>query len=77
MVFPEAPFQLGPHQRVVRHAIFLRCLNCGRQAGKVKGEYNFFYLKRQDCRQLKRKKVKVRPAGFLALDARRTQSRAP
>eukprot|EP00971_Amphidinium_carterae_P330180 6463058-Amphidinium_carterae.1 len=35
MVFPEAPFQLGQHLRVVRHADFLQCLNCTRQTGKV------------------------------------------
>eukprot|EP00971_Amphidinium_carterae_P011981 236292-Amphidinium_carterae.1 len=50
-----------PHQRVVRHAAFMSCLDCGRQAGK-----------RQDCRQLKKKKVKLRPAGFLAPEGRST-----
>eukprot|EP00971_Amphidinium_carterae_P329168 6461467-Amphidinium_carterae.1 len=34
MVFPEAPFQLGQHLRVVRHADFLQCLDCTRQTGK-------------------------------------------
>eukprot|EP00971_Amphidinium_carterae_P259269 5144569-Amphidinium_carterae.1 len=33
MVFPEAPFQLGPHSRVARHAAFLQCLKCGREKG--------------------------------------------
>eukprot|EP00971_Amphidinium_carterae_P216706 4302080-Amphidinium_carterae.1 len=39
---------------------------------KVKGEYNFSYLKRQDCRKLKKEKVKLRPAGLLAPEARST-----
>eukprot|EP00971_Amphidinium_carterae_P023273 459232-Amphidinium_carterae.1 len=47
MVFPEAPFQLTQHLRVVRHADFLQCLDCTRQTGKVKGKYNFAYLTRQ------------------------------
>eukprot|EP00971_Amphidinium_carterae_P136541 2705404-Amphidinium_carterae.1 len=63
-----------PHQRVVRHAAYLHCLDCGRRAGKAKGEYNFSYLKRQDCRKLQKTKVKLRPAGFLALVARSTGS---
>eukprot|EP00971_Amphidinium_carterae_P297970 5920867-Amphidinium_carterae.1 len=32
----DAPFQLGKHQRVVKHANFLQCLDCNRKAGKVK-----------------------------------------
>eukprot|EP00971_Amphidinium_carterae_P020590 405733-Amphidinium_carterae.1 len=32
---------IGPHQRLVRHEADLQCLDCGRQTGKVKGEYNF------------------------------------
>eukprot|EP00971_Amphidinium_carterae_P335325 6471129-Amphidinium_carterae.1 len=32
----DAPFQLGEHKRVVKHADFLQCLDCNRQAGKVK-----------------------------------------
>eukprot|EP00971_Amphidinium_carterae_P151802 3008835-Amphidinium_carterae.1 len=63
MVFPEAPVQLGQHLRVVRHAAFLQCLDCGRQTGNVKG-----------CRKLKKKKVKVRPTGFLATETRSTGS---
>eukprot|EP00971_Amphidinium_carterae_P091037 1801998-Amphidinium_carterae.1 len=70
--FPGAPFKLGLHLCVVRHAAFLQCLDCGCETGKVKGEYNFFYLKRQDCRKLKKKKVKVRLAGLLAPEVRRT-----
>eukprot|EP00971_Amphidinium_carterae_P171101 3391005-Amphidinium_carterae.2 len=53
----DAPFQLGEHKRVVKHADFLQCLDCNRQAGKVKSYW-------QDCRQLKIKKVKKRPTGF-------------
>eukprot|EP00971_Amphidinium_carterae_P283132 5621015-Amphidinium_carterae.1 len=36
------------------------------QAGKVKatGKYNFAYMRTQDCRQLKVKRVKKRPASF-------------
>eukprot|EP00971_Amphidinium_carterae_P295820 5875040-Amphidinium_carterae.1 len=30
MVYPEAPFRLGPHLRVVRHEDFLQCLACTR-----------------------------------------------
>eukprot|EP00971_Amphidinium_carterae_P334049 6469113-Amphidinium_carterae.1 len=45
-------------RRVVRHAAFLKCLDCGRQPGKVKGNKYFSYLKRQNFRQLKKKKVK-------------------
>eukprot|EP00971_Amphidinium_carterae_P318865 6338410-Amphidinium_carterae.1 len=58
MVFPEASFQLGPHQRVVRHAAFLQCLDCGRQTRKVKVENICAYRKRQDCNQLKNINVK-------------------
>eukprot|EP00971_Amphidinium_carterae_P340206 6478411-Amphidinium_carterae.3 len=47
-VFPETPFQIGPHQPVVRHSTFLQCLDCGRQTGKVKGDCNFAYLNGQD-----------------------------
>eukprot|EP00971_Amphidinium_carterae_P304717 6055269-Amphidinium_carterae.1 len=32
----DAPFQLGEHQRVVKHASFLQCLDCTWQAGRVK-----------------------------------------
>eukprot|EP00971_Amphidinium_carterae_P128296 2541847-Amphidinium_carterae.1 len=45
--FPDtdAPFQLGEHLRVVKHASFLQCLDCDRQAGKAKvtGKYTFAY----------------------------------
>eukprot|EP00971_Amphidinium_carterae_P023794 469064-Amphidinium_carterae.1 len=51
MVYPEAPFQLGPHLRVVRHETYLRCLDCSRQTGKVKGEYNFSYHYTHECSQ--------------------------
>eukprot|EP00971_Amphidinium_carterae_P135592 2686480-Amphidinium_carterae.1 len=34
IVYPEAPFQLGLHLHVVRHAAFLHCLECRRQTGK-------------------------------------------
>eukprot|EP00971_Amphidinium_carterae_P314013 6241230-Amphidinium_carterae.1 len=30
-VYPEAPFRLGFHLRVVRHEDFLQCLSCDRQ----------------------------------------------
>eukprot|EP00971_Amphidinium_carterae_P119181 2360941-Amphidinium_carterae.1 len=72
MVFLEAPLQLGQHLHVVRHAAFLQCLDCLRQTGKVKGEYNFAYMTDQDYRKLKKKKVKVRPTGFLATETRST-----
>eukprot|EP00971_Amphidinium_carterae_P267236 5301162-Amphidinium_carterae.2 len=72
MVFPEAPFQLGQHLRVVRHADFLQCLDCNRQTGKVKRKYNFAYLTRQSCRTLKKRKKKKRRTGFAAAVARVT-----
>eukprot|EP00971_Amphidinium_carterae_P179394 3558302-Amphidinium_carterae.1 len=70
MVYPEAPFQLGPHLHVVRHEVFLQCLDCGRQTGKVKGKLNLTYLNNQDCRPLKKKQVKKRPTGFTVPEAR-------
>eukprot|EP00971_Amphidinium_carterae_P333117 6467657-Amphidinium_carterae.1 len=56
------PFQLGEHQRVVKHADFLQCLDHNRQAGKINAtvKYNFAYMRTQDCR------VKKRPTGFAA-----------
>eukprot|EP00971_Amphidinium_carterae_P072436 1432813-Amphidinium_carterae.1 len=74
MVYPEAPFQLGQHIRVVRHKDFLQCLGCTRQTGKVKGNYNFAYLTRQSCRKLKKKKKKQkkRRTGFGEAEVRIT-----
>eukprot|EP00971_Amphidinium_carterae_P056687 1120680-Amphidinium_carterae.1 len=72
MVFPEAPFHTGPHHGTCGPPCKLQCFECGRQTGKVKGEYNFSYLKRQKGRRLKKKKVKVRPAGILAPKVRST-----
>eukprot|EP00971_Amphidinium_carterae_P016736 330265-Amphidinium_carterae.1 len=47
------------------------CLDCGRQTGKVKGNYNFSYLKRLDCHKLKKKtKVKSGLPAFLAPEVR-------
>eukprot|EP00971_Amphidinium_carterae_P075942 1500450-Amphidinium_carterae.1 len=63
-VFPEAPFRIGPHMHVVRHETFIQCRDCGRQTGKVRGDYNFAYRNRQNCRQLKKKTVKVGPSRF-------------
>eukprot|EP00971_Amphidinium_carterae_P208937 4145054-Amphidinium_carterae.4 len=65
---PDAPFQLGAHQRVVKHEAFLQCLDCNRHAGRVKatGKCNFSYMRTQDCGQLKIKKVKTRPTIFEA-----------
>eukprot|EP00971_Amphidinium_carterae_P127810 2531856-Amphidinium_carterae.1 len=69
----DAPFQLGDRKRVEKHADFLQCLDCNRQAGTVKartvkttGKYNFAYMGTQDCRQLKIERVKKRPTGFAA-----------
>eukprot|EP00971_Amphidinium_carterae_P348996 6490784-Amphidinium_carterae.2 len=31
----DAPFQLGQHQRAVKHGRFLQCLDCNRQAGRM------------------------------------------
>eukprot|EP00971_Amphidinium_carterae_P330822 6464056-Amphidinium_carterae.1 len=36
MVYPEAPFRLANHLRVVRHEDFLQCLACTRITGKVR-----------------------------------------
>eukprot|EP00971_Amphidinium_carterae_P223017 4425390-Amphidinium_carterae.1 len=52
--------------------LLTQCLDRGRQTGQVKGEYHFSHLKRQDCRKLMKKRDKLRPAGFLAPEARRT-----
>eukprot|EP00971_Amphidinium_carterae_P326911 6458002-Amphidinium_carterae.1 len=70
MVYPEAPFQLGQHLRVVRHADFLQCMDCNRQTGKVRGNYKFAYLTRQSCRKLKKRKQKKRRTGFAVDEAR-------
>eukprot|EP00971_Amphidinium_carterae_P195256 3874542-Amphidinium_carterae.1 len=75
MVYPEAPFQLGLHLRVVRHADFLQCLDCTRQTGKVRGNYDFAYLTRQSCRKLKKRKKKRR-TGFEVSEARSTDPAA-
>eukprot|EP00971_Amphidinium_carterae_P343959 6484040-Amphidinium_carterae.1 len=72
MVYPEAPFQPGPHHRVVRHEDFLQCLACTRWTGKVRGEYNFAYLTRQSCRKLKKRKQKKRRTGFGTVEVRST-----
>eukprot|EP00971_Amphidinium_carterae_P229241 4547851-Amphidinium_carterae.1 len=64
MVYPEAPFRLGPHLRVSRHEDFLQCLDCNRITGKVRGEYNIAYLTKQDCRKLDKVKKKPRFYGF-------------
>eukprot|EP00971_Amphidinium_carterae_P201110 3991046-Amphidinium_carterae.1 len=67
MVYPEAPFRLGQHYRVVRHEAFLQCLKCNRQTGKVKGKCNFAYLTKvtkQSCRKLKHIKKKKRRTSF-------------
>eukprot|EP00971_Amphidinium_carterae_P085888 1699146-Amphidinium_carterae.1 len=42
----------------------LGVLDCTRQTGKVRGEYNFAYLTRQDCRRLKKRKQKKRRTGL-------------
>eukprot|EP00971_Amphidinium_carterae_P050337 991815-Amphidinium_carterae.4 len=71
-VFPEAPFRIGPHLHVVRHETHIQCRDCGQQTGKVNGNYNFADLNRQDCRPLKKRKVKKRPTGFAAAATRVT-----
>eukprot|EP00971_Amphidinium_carterae_P145354 2880212-Amphidinium_carterae.1 len=43
------------HRRVVTYNTFVRCLDCHRQTGKVKGKFNFAYLRGQECRQLKKR----------------------
>eukprot|EP00971_Amphidinium_carterae_P139967 2773403-Amphidinium_carterae.1 len=76
MVYPEAPFRLGPHLRVVRHEDFLQCLDCTRITGKVRGEYNFAYMSRQTCRKLKKRKQKKRRTGFTSHKVRTTDQAA-
>eukprot|EP00971_Amphidinium_carterae_P249077 4944045-Amphidinium_carterae.1 len=46
----------------------LQCVDCNRQAGKVKatGKHNYAYMRTQNCKHLKTKKVKKRPTGFAA-----------
>eukprot|EP00971_Amphidinium_carterae_P177829 3526932-Amphidinium_carterae.1 len=61
----DAPFQLGEHQRVVKHADFLQSLDCNRQAGRV-SKLLASYMRTQDYRQLKIERVKKRPTGFAA-----------
>eukprot|EP00971_Amphidinium_carterae_P079319 1569287-Amphidinium_carterae.1 len=51
---PQAPHVEGPHRRVVTFNTFARCLDCHRQTGKVHGKFNFPYLRRQECRPLKK-----------------------
>eukprot|EP00971_Amphidinium_carterae_P273497 5427772-Amphidinium_carterae.1 len=65
MVYPEVPFQIGSHMRVVRHETFLQCLDCIRHTGKVKGAYNFSYLNTQDCRPLNKKRSRSDPLALL------------
>eukprot|EP00971_Amphidinium_carterae_P185333 3679844-Amphidinium_carterae.1 len=50
----QAPHVEGPHRRVVTYDTFARCLDCQRQTGKVRGKFNFRYLKGQECRPLKK-----------------------
>eukprot|EP00971_Amphidinium_carterae_P316555 6292638-Amphidinium_carterae.1 len=50
----QAPHVEGPHRRVVNYNTFARRLDCHRQTGKVKGKFNFSYLKGQECRPLKK-----------------------
>eukprot|EP00971_Amphidinium_carterae_P294440 5846082-Amphidinium_carterae.1 len=47
---PQAPHVEGPHRRVVTFNTFARCLDCHRQTDKVRGKFNFPYLRRQECR---------------------------
>eukprot|EP00971_Amphidinium_carterae_P216681 4301513-Amphidinium_carterae.1 len=42
---PQAPRIEGPHRRVVTFTTFARCLDCHRQTGKVRGKFNFPYLR--------------------------------
>eukprot|EP00971_Amphidinium_carterae_P000814 16065-Amphidinium_carterae.1 len=45
----QAPHVEGPHRRVVTYNTFARCLDCHTQTGKVKGKFNFRYLRGQEC----------------------------
>eukprot|EP00971_Amphidinium_carterae_P003985 79341-Amphidinium_carterae.1 len=42
---PQAPREVGPYRRVVVYDVFARCLDCHRQTGRVRGKFNFAYLK--------------------------------
>eukprot|EP00971_Amphidinium_carterae_P157215 3116723-Amphidinium_carterae.1 len=50
----QAPHVEGPHRRAVTFNTFARCLDCHRQTGKERGKFNFPYLRRQECRPLKK-----------------------
>eukprot|EP00971_Amphidinium_carterae_P199119 3951691-Amphidinium_carterae.1 len=51
---PQAPHVEGPHRRVVTFNTFARCFDCHRQTGKVRGKFNFPYLRRPECRPFKK-----------------------
>eukprot|EP00971_Amphidinium_carterae_P225273 4468298-Amphidinium_carterae.1 len=53
-MLPKAPHEVVPHKRVVEYNDFAHCLVCFRQTGKVKGRFNYSYLKRQECRPLRK-----------------------
>eukprot|EP00971_Amphidinium_carterae_P158345 3139011-Amphidinium_carterae.1 len=64
-MFPRAPCEVGPHKRVVEYDEFVRCLDCCRQTGKVRGKFNYSYLKRQECWQLSKVFKQLRNAAPL------------
>eukprot|EP00971_Amphidinium_carterae_P103883 2056967-Amphidinium_carterae.2 len=49
---PQAPHVEGLRRHVVTFSTFARCLDCHQQTRKVRGKFNFPYLRRQDCRPL-------------------------
>eukprot|EP00971_Amphidinium_carterae_P072112 1426266-Amphidinium_carterae.1 len=40
---PAAPFEVGPHRRVVEHATYAMCLDCNRHMGVPTGRKNINY----------------------------------
>eukprot|EP00971_Amphidinium_carterae_P140629 2786922-Amphidinium_carterae.1 len=53
-MLPKALYEDGPCKRVVEYNEFVRCLVCFRQTGKVKGKFNYSYLKRKECRPFRK-----------------------
>eukprot|EP00971_Amphidinium_carterae_P032838 646396-Amphidinium_carterae.2 len=53
-VLPKLAFEVGPHKRVVEYNYFACCLVCFRQMGRLTKSFNYSYLRRQECRPLKK-----------------------
>eukprot|EP00971_Amphidinium_carterae_P162342 3218208-Amphidinium_carterae.2 len=62
-VLPKPPFEVGPQRRVVEHNEFARCLDSLLQG--LRASFNHPYLRRQECRPLR--KIKKRQRVWIAL----------